>query len=140
MLEALDTALAPAEMALELRAKRQQVIASNIANADTPAYRAVDLDFADALRRARSTTSTGPGALGASTLARTAPGHLPAKSTASALGALIEERPSAQPSVDGNTVDTDAEHARFAENAIRYEAAFRVLNGKIRTLLSALQG
>jgi len=138
MLEGLDNALAPAETALELRAQRQQVIASNIANADTPAYRAVDLDFAEALRRAQSAGTTNHA--GASALARTAPGHLPAKSTASALGALIDESPSAQPSVDGNTVDTDAEHARFAENAIRYEAAFRVLNGKIRALLAALQG
>ncbi|MCX7962306.1 MAG: flagellar basal body protein [Burkholderiales bacterium] len=114
MMNRIEDALRTQATALALRAHRQSVLASNIANADTPGYRAVDFDFARALREALAR----PGA--------PAPRPVP--------------QPAAQPSADGNTVDMDAERAKFADNAVRYEAALRALNGQIRTLLDAIRG
>lgn len=118
--------------ALQLRAQRQQVLSANIANADTPGYKAVDFDFARALREN----------LGNSTRVAqrtSAPGHLVAPSASSATPAPSESD-SVQPAQDANTVDMDKERARIADNAVRYEATLKFLNGKIRTLLSAIQG
>lgn len=114
MMNRIHDALRTQSLALELRAHRQSVLASNIANAETPGYRAADFDFARALRAALAR----PGA----PLAR------------------AEPLPGAQPAADGNTVDMDAERAKFADNAVRYEAALRALNGQIRTLLDAIRG
>jgi len=113
--------------ALKLRAQRQQVLAANIANADTPGYKAVDFDFSRALTDA--TRSRAPGSM------------------ASAAGALslgsrspqLEAREGAA-AADGNTVNMDTERAQFLDNAIRYEATLKFINGRIRTLLSAIQG
>lgn len=117
--------------ALQLRAQRQQALAANIANADTPGYKAVDFDFAKALRES----------LGGNRVAQraSATGHLSA-SLAAANTPTTTESDSTQPAQDGNTVDMDRERARFADNAVRYEATLRFLNGQIRTLLSAIQG
>jgi flagellar basal-body rod protein FlgB len=115
MIDKLQNALQPQSEALVLRARRQQVIASNIANADTPGYKAVDFDFTRALQAALRD---------------------PGKADAP----LLQPRAAAQPSADGNTVDMDAERARFADNAVRYEAALRALNGQIRMLLDAMRG
>jgi flagellar basal-body rod protein FlgB len=119
--------------ALQLRAQRQQLIASNIANADTPGYKAVDFDFARALRE-----SVG----GSSVAQRTsAPGHMtPRHQSEKPAGGTLVEDGVLQPAQDGNTVDMDKERARFAENAVRYEATLKFLNGQIRALLSAIQG
>jgi flagellar basal-body rod protein FlgB len=131
MIDGIDKAMNFQANALILRAQRQQVLASNIANADTPGYQAADIDFAAALERA---TAAAPGT-GAGP-ARTAPTHL-----APISAAIVEPRPaSATGALDGNSVDMDAERVHFADNALRYEAALRFLNGKIRTLLSAIQG
>ena len=105
--------------ALDLLAQRQRVLASNIANADTPGYQARDFDFAAALSSARAAQATGDGTPEAPTLLwRTAD----------------------QPSLDGNTVDLDRERAHFADNAMRYEATLRFINHDVRTLLSAITG
>lgn len=134
--------------ALALRAERQRVIASNIANADTPGYAARDFDFAQALDTARGAQRTGMTAAtgGASALAlqATHAGHLGlAAGAGMGDGApaprLLYDTP-AQPSLDGNSVDLDRERARFADNAIRYEATLRFVNGHVKTLLSAIQG
>lgn len=127
--------------ALLLRAERQKVIAGNIANADTPAYAARDFDFKSALAEATGTKPATPAAT-ASAVATTHSGHLggsPAgagRIDSTALKYLRTE----QPSVDANTVDLDRERANFADNAVRYEAGLRFINGSVRTLLSAIRG
>ena len=129
----LDTTLCFQEQALKLGAQRQQLIASNIANADTPGYKAVDLNFAEALKRAQANT---PNAV---VLQTSAPGHI-APSSAQNVLAQTTYSTASQPAQDGNTVDMDAERAQFADNSVRYEASFRFLNQQIKTLLSAIQG
>lgn len=122
--------------ALVLRAERQRVIASNIANADTPGYVARDMDFAAALRQATAGQG-GPGA--ARTVATSHAGHIAAAPGARAPTTLLYARP-AQTNLDSNTVDMDRERANFADNAVRYEATLRFINGSVRTLLSAITG
>ena len=117
--------------ALQLRAQRQQMLSANIANADTPGYKAVDFDFTRALRENLAGTRV--------TQRTTAPGHIVARS-ASADAPSPSESDAVQPSQDGNTVDMDKERARIADNAVRYEATLKFINGQIRTLLSAIQG
>ena len=105
------------QTALRLREARQQLLASNIANADTPNYKAQDFDFATALARAAS----------------------PASGNAQVETGL-RPRSGARAGLDGNAVDLDTERVQFADNALRYEAALRFINGKLKTLLSAIQG
>jgi flagellar basal-body rod protein FlgB len=119
--------------ALTLRAQRQQVLASNIANADTPGFQARDFDFASVLRQA-----TGQGAPQRAGAALTDPRHLPA--VAGAGGPRLEYRLPEQRSLDGNTVDLDSERANFADNSVRYEATLRFIDGSVRTMLSAIRG
>jgi flagellar basal-body rod protein FlgB len=128
----LDAALAFHQRALDVRAQRQQLIASNIANADTPNYKARDIDFRSALEAALK-----PGASAAG-LARTAPGHL--GGSGAVAGAPLLYRQTVQASVDGNSVDIDVERAQFADNALRYEANLMFISGQIRGMLSAIQG
>ena len=105
--------------ALRLRAERQQVLASNIANADTPGYKAVDFDFNQALADATRGSRAPAGAL-----------RSPQE---------LVERPGAA-AADGNSVDMDTERAQFLDNGVRYEATLKFLNGRIRSILSAIQG
>ena len=122
--------------ALLLRAERQRTIASNIANADTPGYVARDFNFREVLLSATS----GPSPL---TLASTSsPAHIPlqARTSEDALKAQLGYSVNAQPSLDNNTVDLDRERANFVDNAVRYEATLRFLNGQAKTMLSAIQG
>ena len=132
MIGKLDQALSFQSTALTLRSERQQMLAANVANADTPNYKAVDFDFGKALAAATSGASTAPG-----TLAATSAGHN--TGSAGRLPVQIQYRTGTQGSVDGNTVEMDAERAEFADNAVRYEAALKFLNGQIKTLLSAVQ-
>ena len=118
MVKGLDEMMRVQVEALRLRSYRQEVLAANLANADTPNYKAVDFDFGAALREA--------------TAARPGPGSAPTPQ-------LLYRTPG-QAALDGNSVETDAERAKLADNAIRYEAALRVLTGKIKTMLSAIQG
>ena len=142
MIGKLDQALSFQSTALKLRSERQQVLSANIANADTPNYKAADFDFSRAL-------ATATGTLGSSSagnpvqLAMTADGHNDGSSNGSGGSSLpvrLQYRTASQGSVDGNTVEMDAERAQFAENAVRYEAALKFLNGQIKTMLSAVQG
>ena len=115
--------------ALNLHAHRQQLIASNIANADTPGYKARDIDFAAALKNAEAA------AQGKATL------PAPARAGESTpLGAELLYRSAVQRSVDGNTVDLDVERAQFAENSVRYEAQLMFINSRIKSMLAAIQG
>ena len=129
----LDNALSFQTRALGLRAYRQEVLASNIANSDTPNYKARDFDFTSALKEAIA--GRGDGALN---LATTDTRHLPG--AAEAAPARLMYRSTVQPSVDGNTVDMDVERGQFSENAMQYQAGLTFITGKIKTLLSAIQG
>jgi flagellar basal-body rod protein FlgB len=122
------------QTALNLRAARQELIASNIANADTPNYKARDIDFANALQGAL----TGNG--DKLSVATTASGHLAGVAGESVMGAPVMYRKPLQPSADGNTVDMDVERAQFADNALRYEASVRFVSDKAKDVLAALQG
>jgi flagellar basal-body rod protein FlgB len=120
--------------ALSLQAQRAKVLASNIANADTPNYQAKDFDFSQALSRATQAASQNPGVP-----VQTHPAHL-STSGAAAPTPVLQYRQPLQPALDGNSVDLDTERAAFAENSIRYEASLRFLNGQIKTMLSAING
>ncbi|MBI4809618.1 MAG: flagellar basal body rod protein FlgB [Nitrosomonadales bacterium] len=122
------------QTALNLRAARQELIASNIANADTPNYKARDIDFTSAMQSALQ------GSGEALEVARTAPGHLGGAAGESVTGAPVMYRKPVQPSADGNTVDMDVERAQFADNALRYEASVRFISDKAKDVLAALQG
>lgn len=134
MIQKLDEAFRFHQEALGLRARRQQVLASNIANADTPHYKARDMDFAQAL----SGAVNGRGAAPAEALARSSPRHL--AGSADAADATVLYRTAVAPSIDGNTVDLDVERAQFADNAVRFEAGLTFVSAQIKTLLSAIQG
>lgn len=135
MIDRIDNELGIHQKALGLRAYRQQVLASNIANADTPHYKARDIDFKASLQGALG----GKGGVGGQLdLTRTAPRHLSAGAVAPA-GAKLLYRTETQSSVDGNTVDMDVERAAFAENAIQYEAGILFANQMLRNIQSALQ-
>ena len=120
--------------ALSLQAQRAKVLASNIANADTPNYQAKDFDFSAALAQATQAASQSP-----NQLVRTDPAHLSSAGTAAAEPALQYRQP-LQAALDGNSVDLDTERAAFAENSLRYEASVRFLNGQIKTMLTAING
>ncbi|MEW6480755.1 MAG: flagellar basal body rod protein FlgB [Pseudomonadota bacterium] len=118
--------------ALLLRAQRQQVLASNIANADTPGYVARDFDFAQALKSVQGGASV-------STVAITDARHLRLGS-ADPRQAEMAYTVQTQPAQDGNSVDLDRERANFVDNSIRYESTLRFINGHVKTMLSAITG
>ncbi len=125
----LDEALGIHAQALVWRARRMEVLASNLANAETPGYKARDLDFRAALAAARGA--------GGVQLAVRHPRHL---RPAGSLAPVLRYRIPAQPALDGNTVDPDLEKAAFAENVVRYQASLRFVSGKIKGLLRAIKG
>ncbi|WP_300451242.1 flagellar basal body rod protein FlgB [Accumulibacter sp.] len=133
MVSKLDSALSFQHQALTLRANRQQVLAGNIANADTPNFKARDFDFSAAL--AKAVDGRGDGTLALTT---TSPHHLSGNAE-SGLASLLYRQPT-QAGADGNTVDMDVERAQFSENAMYYEAGMTFLSGQIKTLLTAVQG
>jgi len=124
----IDKAIGIHAQALQLRARRAELLASNLANADTPNYKARDLDFRSALTEAQQSTQ----------LVTTAPGHI--ASQGGVAGAETLYRVPLQSSLDGNTVDSQMEQSRFAENAVRYRATLRFLGGTISTLMTAIRG
>jgi len=125
--------------ALQLQAERGRVLASNIANADTPNYKARDFNFQQALAAATAGSGAARGAGTAVAVAVTRPGHMTTPSAVGANPPLLYRAP-LQNSVDGNTVDLDVERANFAENSVRYEATLRFLNGQIKTMTTAING
>lgn len=129
----LDNALRFHQTALNLRAQRQELLAGNIANADTPHYKARDIDFGDALKGALNGNASQGLAL-----ATTARSHLNAN--APAANPQLKYRTESQSSVDGNTVDMDVERASFAENSVQYEASLTFINGLLRTMQQAISG
>jgi flagellar basal-body rod protein FlgB len=130
MTSRIDDAFGIHAKALETFGRRAEVLAGNLANADTPGYKARDLDFKAIL---------GGVVKNELPLAKSAGGHLATSDRGLMNGELLYRSP-LQPSADGNTVDTQTEQAQFAQNAIRYQASISFLDGSIRTLLSAIRG
>ncbi len=119
------------EPALHLRAKRAQILASNLANINTPNYKARDIDFTAALKSARS----GPGAR---SMHVTHAMHIQPEKFI--IGSELKYRNPYQDSLDGNTVEHQVEMAAFSDNAMRYMANLRILSGKFNTLRTAIKG
>jgi flagellar basal-body rod protein FlgB len=133
MVSKIDQYMGFHEAVLSVRGQRQQLLASNIANADTPDYKARDINFSAAMTHALSrSVSNSPD------LAKTTSSHVNALGSTD--GPLPMYRSSVQGNVDGNTVDMDVERNQFTDNAIRYEASLTILNMQIRGILSAIQG
>lgn len=126
-----SNALGMHEQALVLRTQRTALLANNIANANTPGYKARDIDFAAMLAQARGQSRE----VG---MERTHQRHLSGIAEASSPEILY--RVPAQPSLDGNTVDEQVENAVFARNALEYQATFQFLNSKFTGLQKALKG
>lgn len=137
MLNRLTQGLDFQAQALSLRSERQRLIASNIANADTPGYVARDMDFAKALQAATGTMSAGQA------MDARHPGHIGSAAvnlSGGRIGGALTYATSSQTSLDRNTVDMDRERASFADNTVKYEATLRFINGNVRTTLSAITG
>ncbi len=124
-----DNALGLFPKSLELRAKRTELLASNLANADTPGYKARDFNIDRLLQEAKPQEIP---------LQTTRPGHL-SLSEDGIEGKLLYRVPQ-QASLDGNTVEEHIEQAKFAENALRYQTTLRFINGRISSLMLALKG
>lgn len=133
MLNRLTDTLDFHAQALALRSERQRLLASNIANADTPGYVARDMNFAEALQQATGSLSAGRA------LAVSQPGHI-GTAMAGGPGGALQYATASQNSLDRNTVDMDRERASFADNSVRYEATLRFINGHVRMLASAISG
>jgi flagellar basal-body rod protein FlgB len=118
---------------LSVQRQRMEVLAANLANADTPNYQARDIDFAKVLAGAQDSSSSGV------TLAATDAQHAQG-SASSGIGAQLSYRVPLQPSVDGNTVDEQVEQAAFADAAMHYQASLSFLNGEVKGLLTAITG
>jgi len=130
-------ALGVHEQALVLRSQRTQIIATNIANSDTPGYKARDMDFASVLRDRMGMSSD------TISLRTTNSRHI-ADQNGTGTGMVNEDtllyRTPLQPSLDGNTVDEQLENANFARNALEHQASFQFLNGKFSGMIKALRG
>jgi flagellar basal-body rod protein FlgB len=105
--------------AVSAQSQRLNVVASNLANADTPGYVARDFDFARALSDATAANEVG--------------------TTGRRSAAMLRYAAPAQTNLDGNSVDMDRERAAFADNTVKYEATLRFINGSVRTMLDAMK-
>lgn len=117
------------ERSLAVNRQRLEVVASNLANAETPGFKARDVDFRSAMRNAEA---------GSVTLRTTRSGHI--SNAADAASAAVRYRTASQPSLDGNTVDSDKEKAAFAEASTRYQASLTFLSQRIKGLRLAITG
>ncbi|MDO9312275.1 MAG: flagellar basal body rod protein FlgB [Nitrosomonas sp.] len=134
MISKLDKELNFHHQALSLRAARQELLSSNVANADTPNFKAKDIDFASVLHEKLSLTTN----LNKVGLNTTSSMHINSAAQG-AIGDNILYRVPLQPSADGNTVDMDMERTRFADNAIKYDASITFITNEFRNLTSAMQ-
>jgi len=128
----LDTYIGVHADALKLQSKRMEVLADNLANVDTPNYKARDIDFKAAMANAG-------GADAPVALTTTNPGHLSTDPTATA-GAALKYRVPLAPSLDGNTVDAQQEQSAFADNTVRYQATLTFLSTRFKNLMTAITG
>ncbi|MFL0809616.1 MAG: flagellar basal body rod protein FlgB [Agarilytica sp.] len=126
-----DKAFGLHEAALKLRVERAGVLSSNLANADTPGYKARDIDFQSALQ---SQMNGKAGRMQASQS-----GHVNSANGARPEHEYIYRAPT-QPSIDGNTVEENVEHAEFMKNNMEFQVAFQLLNSKFKGLSKAIRG
>jgi flagellar basal-body rod protein FlgB len=159
MRTSLDSYLGIHPQALTLEAQRNELLAANLANVDTPGFKARDLDFKAALAAAaggstltnaaplalRAPDSAGPAALVSNGVAGAAgaagaPGVDSAAGSDGVASAALKYRIPMTSSLDGNTVDEQLEQSAFAENSVRYQATLTFLNGKLRDLMTAITG
>lgn len=172
MLDKMTDAIDFHGKALTLRAQRQELLSSNIANADTPGFKARDFDFASALKTATAGSASAVGTAAAlsapastpnpanlstldrggllqssAALSRSRPGHMQVGHTDATLGGSAVEHSSRleyirpeQAAMDSNTVDLNRERASFADNSLRYEATLRFINGRVRSMITAIRG
>ncbi|WP_028203362.1 flagellar basal body protein [Paraburkholderia nodosa] len=166
MLDKLDAEFAFGREALDVRATRQALISSNIANADTPGYQARDVDFSASLAGALRQTGAGgtvgmtatsggnaqplamaqpAGVTSGMQMASTESGHMagdakliPTGGPADTYKSQLMYRTPVQPALDGNTVDLDTERVQFADNALHFESGMTVVSQQIKTMLSAI--
>jgi flagellar basal-body rod protein FlgB len=157
MLDKLDQDFAFTKEALDVRAYRQELLSSNIANADTPNYKARDIDFASSLAGALHKTGgmTGSGAAPLAmtqpagvtdgmSLATTSAGHMAGKARLIPTGGSTEDygqlkyRIPVQPALDGNTVDLDSERVHFADNTLHLESGMTLATAQIKGLMAAI--
>lgn len=135
----LDDYMRVNETAINLRAQRQEVLASNIANADTPNYKARDIDFNQAMQNALARNNTQTAAL-----TKTDAAHLDAKRPVDGSSGTndvpIMYRVPLQPNADSNTVDMDVERNQFTDNAVHYEAGLTMITAQIKDMLAVIQG
>ncbi|MCK1794250.1 flagellar basal body rod protein FlgB [Pseudomonas violetae] len=129
-----DKALGIHEQALNFRAQRAEVLANNIANADTPNYKARDLDFSKVLSEQSEKTKGGGFAMN-----MTNSRHIEAQGLGNGDESLLYRTPM-QPSIDQNTVDAQLEQSNYAQNSVNFQASFTLLNSKFKGLISALRG
>ncbi|MEZ5558421.1 MAG: flagellar basal body rod protein FlgB [Pseudomonadales bacterium] len=130
-----DNALGPHAAALKLRDMRAELLARNIAHADTPGFKAQDIDFAAELSRRLGDA----GATADTRIRQTSGQHLPGPSGASG-SVTLRYRTPLMGSFDGNTVDTQTEQAEFARNNMQLQAALRFLDGRFKGLMNAIKG
>ncbi len=116
---------------MRLQGRRAQLLAQNLANADTPGYKAKDIDFKAALKQAAGNSMTVP-------LATTQRGHIQPENSFMATEEMY--RMPTQPSLDGNTVEPHVEMAEFTDNSMRYLMTLRIMSGRIKGMLSAIRG
>jgi flagellar basal-body rod protein FlgB len=128
----LDSYLGVQPDALKVQSKRLEVLANNLANVDTPNYKARDIDFRAALAQSGSPEAAVP-------LATTDAKHLSVDPT-SEQGANLKYRVPLAPALDGNTVDAQQEQAAFAENTVRYQSTLTFLSARFKNLLTAITG
>jgi flagellar basal-body rod protein FlgB len=133
----LDAYLGVHASALKLREQRTELLANNLANADTPRFKARDLDFRAALQAATGLAAA------PSELRATQARHIGVSAQSEGSGsteAFLKYRTPLAPSLDGNTVDAQLEQAAFADNAVRYQATLSFLSSKFRSLMTAITG
>lgn len=131
MTSKIDQAFGIHAQALKLYGQRAETLAANMANADTPGYKARDIDFKSVLN----------GVVGGdATMTRSNARHIAPDANLVTGAERLMYRVPLQPSADGNTVDVQAEQAQFTQNAVRHQASFTFLDGTIKNLLSAIRG
>jgi flagellar basal-body rod protein FlgB len=139
-----DSALGVHEQALSVRSRRAEVLANNLANVDTPSFKARDIDFKGMLQQQVNASSKviSTQSLNMRTLQMRATqgGHISEGPVSdSADGDLLYRTPT-QPSVDGNTVDENIEQAEYMKNALNWQASFQFLSAKFKGLKDAIRG
>lgn len=142
-MDRLDNALNFHQTALRLRSQRQELLSANIANADTPNFKARDIDFNTSMRKALSGLSGTSMQANAFQTSKTNEAHFDlSKNTMQPTNLFGDKayRVPMQDSADGNTVDMDVERNQFTDNAIRYEASLVMINSELKRILSAVQG